>query len=111
MPDNQRNLKAKVLQYLDQHRGERIYLQKMVEELNEEPRRIQQALVNIKMQHNYPIESIVKGHSWQVGANTKLIGESEPKKTYTEHAVLRSGALLLERGDGKLFKAILTEVD
>lgn len=110
MPENHRDLKAKVMQYLDQHRGERVYLNTMVEELNETPRRIQQALLHIKTQHHYPLESLVKGHTWQVGANTKLVGDSSPT-TYTEIAKLRSGALLLERGDGKLFRAILTEVD
>ena len=110
MPENQRNLKARVLEYLDQHRGERVFLTQMCQELNEEPRRIQQSLLHIREQHHYPIRNIIKGHTWEVAANTQLVGDDSPT-TYTELTKLKSGALLLERGDGKIFKAILTEVD
>jgi len=104
-----RDLKARVMLYLDKHQGTRIYLTNMASELDEEPRRVQQCISHVKRQHNYPIEVVNKGHTWNMGylENQK----TDNRTTYTEVTNLKNGGVLLERQDGALFRANLTEVD
>lgn len=106
-----RDLKARVLQYLEHHRGERVFLSTMAMDLGEEPRRIQQSLSFINRQGQIPLRVVVKGHTWEVGGSTTTAEIADTRKTYTEITTLKSGALLMERGDGALFKAELTEVE
>lgn len=106
-----RDLKAKVLQYLDANRGQRVFLSAIANEVNEPPRRVQQAISHIRAQHNYPIKTIVKGHTWEIAPGISTSSPEDNSVKYTEITSLRSGAVLLERQDGALFKAVLTEVD
>lgn len=110
MSENVRDLKARVMLYLDQHRGQRVFLSQMASDLNETGRRIQQTIAHIRTQNNYPIRTIVKGHTWEIAADNSPSPSEDNTTKYTEVTILRSGAVLLERQDGALFKAVLTEV-
>lgn len=106
-----RDLKARVLQYLEGHRGERVFLSTMAMELGEEPRRIQQSLSFINRQGQIPLTAVVKGHTWEVGNSKSTPNVPDQRNRYIEITTLKSGAVLLERGDGTLFKGDLTEVE
>lgn len=108
-----RDLKARVLQYLESRRGERVFLTDIVTALEEGPRRIQNSLNFIKQQGTIPLTTVVKGHTWEVGVNPnhEVTPKVDNRNTYVEIVTLKSGAFLLQRQDGALFKADLTEVD
>lgn len=110
MSDQHRDLKARVLHYLLEHRGKTVFLDKMATELKEPARRIQQCISHINRQEQHRVELLVtvKGHAWFV----------TPEKTQDNRVkyaqimeLKRSGSILLEREDGRVFQAVLTEVE
>lgn len=103
-----RDLKARVLHHLLQNKGKTVFLEKMVSELDEPARRIQQSISFLRRQNKINVITTVKGHSWYVEPDTN---EDNRIKWAQIMELPRTGRVLLERQDGKVFIADLTEVE
>lgn len=117
MPNtNHRDLKARVMEYLDKHIGQRVYLHTIASDLGDDSRRVQQAMNRIMKDDSFPLRSKVQGQAWEVLRTDKT--DNNDQKTKKEDKILfeqvrelKSGAVLLEREDGVLFKAIELDFD
>ena len=92
-------IKGKLLHYLTQKAGERIFLKDIAENLNESERRVQSAMNELK-RGGEPITVDVAGQAWTYRPNGK-----PDKPLYEYLTTTKSGELVLQGTDGTLLLA------
>lgn len=115
-------LKARVMEYLDQHVGLRVYLRTMASDLGETERRVQQCMNVIMNDGMIPLNKLVTGQVWDVirpveldspkpdsNSETNFVPKPRTNKDsrvlFEQVGSLKNGMLILEREDGVLFSA------